>query len=262
MTRIPCTRLPRGRFGFAVLGAALLGLALPAGVAIGADGDPPPAPAAEPTETISGTIVYVDGAPAAGLRYYYDNIDCTTGKDLMTPRNHVANVVDLPTTNVDGTFSFPSYAGQCYTMAVTNETGGVVYTVDGPTPATRLTVSSGNAGQVITIRARLATVILKGAAVGSGVTPWGNRLTTTNVYDPFYSPDSGPGGWVPSGKTQVGEGSVVRFSAAVGSQYTVYFEGDNTYYPQGLGGRTEVPNSFNSSIRQFDHFRGSSDLRV
>jgi hypothetical protein len=234
-------------------------LTLPASGALGVDGDPSPAPSAatEPTEAISGSIVYLDGAPAAGLRYYYDNIDCTTAKDMTTPRNDVANVTDLPRVNADGTFSFPSFAGQCYTIAVTDESGDVVYTIDGPTPATRLTVPSGSASQAIKIRARLATVTLKGASAGSEASPWGNRLTLVHNYNPFGSPDYTTSGWTTSWKAPVGPGGVVSFSAAVDTQYTVYFEGDTAYYPQVLGGRTEVPNRLN--IRQFDFFEVPAD---
>jgi hypothetical protein len=234
-----------------------LALALPVGAAH-AEG-PIPTPTPSPAETISGTIVYYDGAPAADLRYYYDNADCVTDEDIDVPRDDSPLYETLPTSGANGTFAFPSYAGQCYWITVLDESGETLHYIEGEQRMSRIRVNSGSAGVVIKIRAKNVSVTLKGASAGSRAWAYGFRVPTQ--WDEYYSYKGlqyeTRSAWSATWSATVGAGGKVSFSAAIGTKYTVSFEGDSKYYPQLPGGRTGSPNEL--SPRQFKFFEVPAD---
>ncbi|MDR3202003.1 MAG: Ig-like domain repeat protein [Bifidobacteriaceae bacterium] len=226
-----------------IASATLAGLTLTGATPVLAEA----AVAAAPTETVTGQLLYADGQPGALLRYYFDDVDCVTGRDTAA-QNHHSSWESPARPAADGTFSFPSYAGACYRVAVLDESGYVAYPVGvngAPAAGDFARLTSGQQNVRLTASARLVQITMAGAKAGDTAAVYGQ---TVNYY--FYEGTwldgyaaGQPGDWWLTWDAPVLAGGNALFTAQVGKKYTVYFNGNADYYPQTLGGEASTPPS-------------------
>ncbi|GAA2241744.1 hypothetical protein GCM10010401_13220 [Rarobacter faecitabidus] len=199
--------------------AAALTLAAPAGAT----------PGTGQTKTISGVLRNIDGTPAAGAPITYDNHVCGTRASISGTADDSASVL----TSATGTFSFPAYAGQCYSITSAEPL------LAGGKALIATSYAAGTSGLAFT-KLDSITANIKVTGVGAGATV----VVVIRVEGPYGDT------WYPLGSTTTDASGSVSAGLMKGIRYAVVLSSIDDYYSQFIGTGL-MPPSFNGGPGSF-----------
>ncbi len=178
------------------------------------------APGTGQTSTISGVVKKVDGTLVAGVNVEYDNLVCGSLDDI----DGASDDSDTITTTAAGTFSFPAYAGQCYSLGTP---AGVVV---GSSVSETLIIRAGTTNVTVT---PVEPIDLNLTIAGVGV---GTPVILYASFDMF-----GVRGWAPVSSGTTDATSKVVLNPFRGTRYTLRIGQSGDYYTQYVGSGIKSP---------------------